>query len=331
MAQPMEPDHRRPLTICVLQPPLRGPNDTPLESADRTIDLMRDAIEKEKRKSKDEDKDFQKSAIIDLFVLPELCPVGYSEDTFAKYLPTTLDIKEMYGEIDSKFKEFAETYNCTVCYGTIGWEDNRQKEHDDHDNATDSTSGEKYFIRQVVVQGKKDGGTTAAAADANGSVATVLATYDKIHICNYGDCAETRFFTAGSDMKSFQLDDWRFGLMICADIHYPMLSQRLVKYHQVDVLLQPACFMRDMTFRTWKSVREARAVDNSVYFVAGNYAGEYYGEASLTPPWVDDDHEHLILDNSIGYLVATLQHEALQYARTQFPFWKHLCQTESCE
>jgi predicted amidohydrolase len=235
---------------------------------------------------------------VDLIMLPELCPFGYSEDTFAKYLPTTPEYQAMYEQIDQQLQEASKTMDCAICYGTIGWNDQSQ-----------------FFIRQVV-------------ADASGSQ---IASYDKIHLCNYGDCAETRFFTPGEQAVSFTCKGWKFGLMICADIRYPVLSRRLVKDHQVDVLLQPACFARDISFRTWQSFRETRAVENGAYFLAGNYAGCNYGEASMVPPWVDEHHEPEVLGTDVGYLMGMLDRKVLQQARTELPFHKHLCETKCCD
>lgn len=130
------------------------------------------------------------SVKIDLFVLPELAPVGYSEDTFLKYLPRTETLKKMFQDIDLAFAQHAILLKTYICYGTIGW---KQK-----------TSGDTVFtIRQKVV-------------DAAGQV---VAEYDKIHLCDYGNCAETRFFEAGpNDPVSFQIGRFRCGLLICADM-----------------------------------------------------------------------------------------------------------------
>jgi predicted amidohydrolase len=42
-------------------------------------------------------------------------------------------------------------------------------------------SEQRLTIRQVVVDG----------------TGSVICMYDKIHLCDYGDCAETRYFVAG--------------------------------------------------------------------------------------------------------------------------------------
>lgn len=73
------------IIIAAVQPHLR-PNDTdPMSAALHVIKLMRE-------ESKEND--------IDLFVLPELCPLGYSQDTFDRYLPNDLANVNMLKKID---------------------------------------------------------------------------------------------------------------------------------------------------------------------------------------------------------------------------------------
>jgi predicted amidohydrolase len=294
------------LVVCILQPPLRKPQETPLEATRTIIELGEKAIAAHCCSQKK----------IDLMLLPELCPVGYSEDTFANYLPSTPKLQKMYQQIDEQLQEAARNWNAAICYGTIGWQETSI------DGGASSSTTLEYYIRQNVL-------------DTSG---TLIASYDKIHLCNYGDCAETRFFTPGQRTVSFSIsdndnddNDWKLGLLICADMRYPNLSQTLVKDHGVDALLQPACFMRDISFRTWKSFRETRAVENGVYFLAGNYAGSNFGEASMVPPWVDEDHEPEVMGTEVGYLLATLDRQVLEHARTELPFYKHLCETKCCD
>lgn len=270
--------------LCLLQPILRPPDETPLSATRRVIDIADRAIAE------------NPETAIDLFVLPELCPVGYSEDTFANYLPSHPERKQVLDEIDAQLRDAAKRWKAAVCYGTIGWE-TRDGTDDEH----------KYYIRQSVI-------------DRHGEI---IATYDKIHLCDYGDCAETRFFTPGNSTASCSVNGWKFGLIVCADIRYPALSRMLVQKHNIDVLLQPACFSRDISFRTWKPFRETRAVENGVYFVAGNYAGSDFGEAAVVPPWVDEDHEPTVLGTEEGYLLAQLDRKVLDTARDELPFYRN--------
>ena len=270
--------------LCLLQPTLRPPDETPLSATRRVIDLADRAIAE------------NPETRIDMFVLPELCPIGYSEDTFANFLPSNPERYQILDEIDVQLRAAAQRWKAAVCYGTIGRET---------DNSTDHNHN--YYIRQLVI-------------DQYGEI---IASYDKIHLCDYGDCAETRFFTPGTSTVSCSVNGWKFGLIVCADIRYPALSRMLVQKHNIDVLLQPACFSRDISFRTWKPFRETRAVENGVYFVAGNYAGSDFGEAALVPPWVDEDHEPTILGTEEGYLLAQLDRTVLDQARDELPFYRN--------
>ena len=309
-------DDASDLIVSVVQPALRSAKQAPLEATQHVIDMMakeQQHVRNMPCQTHDEQHNGQipTASSIDLFVLPELCPVGYSEDTFANYLPTTQKLKQMFCEIDSCFAQAAQAMQAHICYGTIGWKE-----------STDSNKKEEYFIRQVVV-------------DPQGRC---VCHYDKIHLCNYGACAETRFFTPGhtptsftiakrsSTLSSSSVSSWTLGIVVCADMRYGRFAHRLAQGHGADIILQPACFERDCSFRTWQPFRETRAVENGVYWLAGNYAGNDYGEASCSPPWIDDDHEPAVLGRDETQLVVRLQKRELYEARTDLPFHQHLQQ-----
>jgi predicted amidohydrolase len=297
---------KRPITVCLLQPALRRDDQSPLESTRETIAWMQQAVADTQRKQHTDPR--PKS--VDLILLPELCPIGYSEDTFARFLPNSDENRVLHSQIDDELQNAARRMNCAICYGTIGW-----KPNETNTNTKNNGLDDEYTIRQVVV-------------DHEGHQ---IACYDKIHVCDYGDCMETRFFSPGTKPCSFTLlNDWNFGLMICADMRYPHLVQNLVQKHHAHALLQPASFARDVSFRTWKSFRETRAVECGTYFLANNYAGDYFGQTSVNPPWIDDDHEPVVLGTQISYIVETLEPRVLEDARTQFPFYRHTMESNSC-
>lgn len=74
------------IQIAAIQPNLRSNDVTPLSSTRHVVELMERAAKK---------------GDIDLFVLPELCPIGYTEDTFCRYLKRGSAILELIGEIDN--------------------------------------------------------------------------------------------------------------------------------------------------------------------------------------------------------------------------------------
>jgi nitrilase len=258
------------LKIGAVQPPLRSSEEDPIEhTRNRILPLLKQGTN------------------VDLYVLPELSPIGYTQDTFDRYLRRP----EIQQEIDVILAEAAREIKVYIAYGRIA-----------------SVDGESFTIQHCVLDDK----------------GTVVARYDKQLLCNYGDCAETKYFTAGTDLCSFDCKGFCVGLLICADMRNPTWSRQLVKHHKVDMILQPAAFSRDISFRTWKSFRETRAVENSVYWVGVNYAGNYYGNSAIVPPWVDEDCEPSMLGTQEGVLEATIRRDVLNEVRTSMPYYQLL-------
>lgn len=293
------------IRVCALQPALRPPCESPWEAL-RRVQLQMETI--------------AATETVDVFVLPELAPLGYSEDTFAKFLPVNAANQAMYQEFDILFRILAQKLQAYVCYGTIGWS---VPTHNEWCDPMDEGDIPRMSIRQVVVD----------------RLGNQVAIYDKTNLCDYGDCAETRFFQPGpaSHPTSFQIRSrdgrrtFRFGLLICADMRYPDLARKLTgdAKHRVDCILQPAAFVRDCSFRTWCSFRETRAVENSIFWIGVNYSGTDFGESSIVPPWVDGDHEPIKLGCEVGYVIGRVTRCALDHARNNLPFYSHLLLEEA--
>lgn len=95
----MENRHKEYLTIGAVQPALRPSHLSPIEAAKHVVHLMREVASKhEKCKHKK----------IDLFILPELCPLGYSEDTFEKFLPKNKSLIETLENLDKLLQSSAK-------------------------------------------------------------------------------------------------------------------------------------------------------------------------------------------------------------------------------
>ena len=60
-------------------------------------------------------------------------------------------------------------------------------------------------------------------------------------------------------------------------------------------------------------------MENGVYLIGCNYAGLHYGESSMTPPWVDDDHSPIVLDTHEQIVHVPLSKETIRSARQDIP------------
>lgn len=226
--------------------------------------------------------------VVHLFVLPELAPLGYSKHSFANYLPNTQENLQIFHAIHQNMVQAAQELQAYICFGTIG-----------------VLPDDTCTIRQVVV-------------DTQGRT---VATYDKMLLCDYGDCAETRYFTAGTSLESFCVGNFTIGILICADMRNPVHARRLVSTRHVQVVIQPAAFSRDFSFYTWKSFQTTRAVENSIYWVGVNYSGDYHGESCFTPPWVDEHHKPVAMKCQTGVLVGTVKRSTLNHVRATMPYY----------
>ncbi|CAK9017228.1 Omega-amidase NIT2 (Nitrilase homolog 2) [Durusdinium trenchii] len=220
----------------------------------------------------------------DIYLLPELAPTGYNQHVF--------DSLDVWAEAEGPdaatcqvLSTVAKERDAFICYGVPFC-------HPDGG----------YTIRQVVL-------------DNSGAV---IATYDKIHLCHFGDGRETNWFRPGEHLCFFDCRGFRLGVLICADMRYTELCRELAIGRGCDVLLHPTAFARDVTFASWPSFVECRALENQVYWAAVNYAGDHFGGSMWCPPWVDGVERSLAIEEAVVVHEATK--EELASVRSSFPF-----------
>jgi len=190
-----------------------------------------------------------------LYVLPELSAVGYSDQIFSNISTIAESID---GAIASFFKKLATELNIFICYGFM-----RRQKNDNHQ--------EIFTICQAVV---------------NNNGVTILA-YDKMHLANFGDSSETAYgCTPGTELGFFEIDSFKIGVTICYDLRFPEVFRALAWDHKCDAVLHCSAFSRDSTFQTLAPFTTTRAVENGVYLMSVNYAGDYFGESAVIPPWL---------------------------------------------
>jgi predicted amidohydrolase len=137
--------------------------------------------------------------------------------------------------------------------------------------------------------------------------------------------AEPEYFVPGPPTPvSFQVDQFRLGLMVSSDMRHPHLARALAREHRVDAILNPSSFARDRSFRSWKIFREARALENSVYVVGANYAGAMHGQSSITPPWIDEEVGPEDLDVEDGFLIGKVERNVLDVVRSSMSYNRQL-------
>ena len=221
-----------------------------------------------------------------LVVLPELATIEYSRDAFDQLagLAESLD-----GPSVERMRELAARYRTTVVFGMP------------------RSSEGQYFISQLVI----------------GCDGELITCYDKLHICQYGASMEKEFFHPGRSLSVFSVAGFRFASIICYDIRIPELSRSLTLEKEVDCILHCSAYYRDESFASWHSFAITRAMENQLYLLSLNRAGEQYGDSLFCLPWMDENQPEVHFsthDEDFRYL--QIERSSIDEAREKYTFLK---------
>lgn len=121
----------------------------------------------------------------------------------------------------------------------------------------------------------------------------MITLYNKIHLFKFQTkdhifYDESEVFQSGSDIVSFNLDNFSFGLAICYDLRFPELFRELAG---VDTIIIPAAFMEETGIAHWEVLLRARAIENQCYVIGVGQCGIHnngrrsYGHSMIVDPW----------------------------------------------
>ncbi|BAX80005.1 carbon-nitrogen hydrolase family protein [Labilibaculum antarcticum] len=220
---------------------------------------------------------------VDLIVLPELFTCGYSRETFENLKDLAEDEK---GKSFVIFSKLAMERNCHICFGF-----------------PDKKNG-KYYISQAVI-------------NPRGKVEVI---YSKQHMAQFGNSMEKDFFERGDETVSFEIKGIKIGIMICYDMRFPELTREMALEHKIDFLLHPVAFSKDNSFPSWPHFIITRALENQIYLLSLNRAGEEYGNSMFCPPWIDYSTSPTILTNKEEVITGEIDTDLIQKVREEYRF-----------
>lgn len=111
-----------------------------------------------------------------------------------------------------------------------------------------------------------------------------VGTFDKLHLCAYGDCAEGTVFQRGDHLLVFEARGYTLGVLICYDVRFAEPWAQLVRAHGCDAILHPSCFPNDGSFSTWHTFVKCRAVENQIYVLSLSRAHPHFGHSIAVGP-----------------------------------------------
>jgi omega-amidase len=151
-------------------------------------------------------------------------------------------------------------------------------------------------------------------------------SYDKRHLFAYA--GEDQHYTAGTKRLIASVKGWKLNMLICYDLRFPVWTRQSFRENEnqpeYDVLIYVANWP-DKRVHAWKTLLQARAIENQCYVVGVNRVGEdenknhYTGESMV----VDAMGEVLYhKKDEEDIFTITLDKSHLEKVRERFPFWR---------
>jgi len=158
--------------------------------------------------------------------------------------------------------------------------------------------------------------------------------YDKRHLFAYGD--EDQHYQAGSKRLIASVKGWKINLLVCYDLRFPVWSRQASSVTparvarsgepsslEFDVLIYVANWP-ERRIHAWKTLLQARAIENQSYVVGMNRVGEdgnkiyYSGDSMVVDPAGETLYEK---KDEEDIFTITLSKSHLEAIRKKFPFW----------
>jgi Predicted amidohydrolase len=149
--------------------------------------------------------------------------------------------------------------------------------------------------------------------------------YNKRHLFAYGE--EDQHYTSGNQRLIASVNGWKLNLLVCYDLRFPVWSRQQFDTHhnfEYDVLIYVANWPEKRSV-AWKTLLQARAIENQCYVVGVNRIGKdghdvyYSGDSMVIDPLGD-----ILYHKSHGddIFTITLDKDHLQDIRDRFPFFR---------
>jgi len=160
---------------------------------------------------------------------------------------------------------------------------------------------------------------TALWIDALGNIPSV---YRKLHLYDAFGFKESDKFHPGEEVAPLlQSGESRLGMMICYDLRFPEMA-RMLALEGANVLIAPAGWVQgDLKLEHWRTMIQARALENGAYVIAPGQVGNIYIGHSL----IVDPLGRIVVDlgEKEGMEVVDLDLNLVKETRQKLPLLKN--------
>jgi predicted amidohydrolase len=148
--------------------------------------------------------------------------------------------------------------------------------------------------------------------------------YDKRH--RFAFAGEDQNYTAGNKRLIASVNGWKVNLLVCYDLRFPVWSRQSTENEglEYDLLIYVANWPERRN-HAWKTLLQARAIENQCYVIGLNRVGKdgtdlYHSGDSMVVDALGEVLYHK-KDEEVVFTIA-LDKSQLQTVREKFPFWK---------
>lgn len=157
--------------------------------------------------------------------------------------------------------------------------------------------------------------------------------YDKRH--RFAFAGEDLHYTSGNKRLIASVKGWKINLLICYDLRFPVWARQTPplpgeKGQEVEVgpeydLLIYVANWPEKRIHAWKTLLQARAIENQCYAIGCNRLGDdnngfhYSGESMVVDPMGETLYTK---KDAEDIFTITIDKKHLQEVREKFPFWK---------
>ena len=152
--------------------------------------------------------------------------------------------------------------------------------------------------------------------------------YDKRHL--FAFAGEDEHYTAGTKRLIASVKGWKINLLVCYDLRFPVWSRQIPppsgevgRGLEYDVLIYVANWP-EKRIHAWKTLLQARAIENQCYVVGVNRVGDdgnninYSGDSLAIDPMGEVLHHK---KDEEDIFTVKLDKDHLNAVRKAFPFW----------
>ena len=157
--------------------------------------------------------------------------------------------------------------------------------------------------------------------------------YDKRHRFAYA--GEDQHYAAGDKRMIASVKGWKINLQVCYDLRFPVWSRQQSAALTSSALIDPTALEYDLLIyvanwperrnHAWKTLLQARAIENQCYTIGVNRVGNdgnqiyHSGDSMIVGPLGEIIYQKTGVEDVFTY---TLTMERLEEARSKYPFWR---------